>query len=60
MPLQQKFCPDNLASVVDGVYTFDGVICDTQERTQATDTRDHTLGTCPDCSDPIWITVPDH
>lgn len=61
MPQSKKFCPDTFISVdQNGVYTFEGIICDTGQRTQATDTRDHTLGICPNCPDPIWITIPDH
>ncbi len=56
MPNQEKFCPDTFLGVDgNGVYSFEGVICSTGERTTATDTRNHTLGTCPNCSDPIFL-----
>lgn len=53
--MQYKFCPNQLISFDGTTYTFGGVICETGESTEATDIRDHTLGDCPNCSDPIWL-----
>ena len=55
MPNQEKFCPDTFLGSDGTNFTFGGVICSTGQRTTATDTRNHALGTCPDCYDPIFL-----
>jgi hypothetical protein len=47
------FCPDTDLGFMGGQFWYDGVICDTGQRTQMGDSRSHILGSCPDCKDPI-------